>query len=81
MIALLSLAKDGVVPRSRHAPRESLHCPPLPGLSVVRAPLLGWTLLLFQHLGECRDCVALHDGGCYDLLEPVVPPVGVASAW
>ena len=30
---------------------------------------------MFQHFGECRDCVSLHEEESYDLLELVVPPV------
>ena len=50
-------------------------------LGVVRAPWLGWILLPFQHLGECRGVVVLCDGRRHDLLEFDVPPVIVASAW
>ena len=30
---------------------------------MVRALWVGWTLLLSQHLGECRDRVVPHGGG------------------
>ena len=49
----------------------------------VRICQSGWTgnQGMTQHLGECRDSVALHEGECCDLPGPVVLPVDVASAW
>ena len=81
MIALLILVEGDVVLRSRHVLRVSLRFPPLQGPIAVLAPWLGWTLLLFQHLGECRDYVALHEEESCDLPELVVLPVSVASTW
>ena len=81
MIALLLLAEGDVVLRSRHVLRALLRFPPPQGLVVVRALWLGWTLLMFQHLGECRDRVVPHGEECYDLLGPVVSPVDVAFVW
>ena len=48
---------------------------------MVRALWLGWTLLLFQHLGECRDRVVPHGEECYDLPGSVMSPVDVAFVW
>ena len=79
MIALLLLVEGDVVIRSRYVLRVLLRFPLPQGPIVVCAPWLGWTLLMFQHLGECRDCVAPHKGECCDLPGSVVPPVGVAS--
>ena len=80
MIALLLLAEGDVVLRSQHVLRVLLSFPPPQGPIVIRALWLGWTLLLFQHLGECQDCVDPHDGECCDLPVSVVLPMGVASA-
>ena len=63
MIALPLLAGGDVVLRSRHVLRALLRFPPPRGPIVVRALWLGWTLLLFLHLGECRDRVVPHGGG------------------
>ena len=89
MIALLLLAEGDAVLRSRHVLRALLCFPPMQGPIVVRALWLGWTLLLFRHLGECRGLVVPHGGGgggggggeCYDLPGSVVSPVDVASLW
>ena len=81
MIALLLLAGGDVVLRSRHALRALLRFPSPRGPIVVRALWLGWTLLLFLHLEECRDRVVPHMGECYDLPRSVVSPVDVESVW
>ena len=44
---------------------------------MVCAPGLGSTFLLFQRLGECRDCVALHEEESCDLPAFVVYPVAL----
>ena len=81
MIALLLLVKGDVVLRSRYVLRVLLRFPPPQGPVMVRALRLGWTLLLFRHLGECRDRVVPHGGECYDLPGSVVSPVDVVSVW
>ena len=63
MIALVLLVEGNVVLRSRHVLRALLHFPPPKGPIMVRALRLGWTLLLFWHLKECRDRVVPHGGG------------------
>ena len=81
MITLLLLAGGDVVLRSRHVLRALLRFPPPRGPVVVHALWLGWTLLLFLRLGECRDRVVPHGEECYDLAGSVVSPVDVASVW
>ena len=81
MIGLPLLAEGDVVLRSRHALQALLHCLPLQGLVVVRAPWLSWILPLFQRLEECRDCVAFRGEESCGLLESIAPPVVVASVW
>ena len=78
MIVLSLLAEGDVVLRSQHALQASLHCLPLQGPVVVRAPWPGWILPLFHRLEECRDCVAFRGEGSYGLLESVAPPVVIA---
>ena len=81
MIAPLSQAGDDVALRSRYVLRASLRFLPPQGLIVVHALLLDWTLLLLRRLGECRDCVVLRGGECYDLPRSVVSPVDAAFVW
>ena len=81
MIVLSLLDEGDVVLRSLHALRALLRCLPLQGSVAVRAPWPGWILPLFQHLEECRDCVAFRGEESCGLLESVVPPVVVASVW
>ena len=81
MIVLPLLAEGDVILRSRHALRALLHCLPLQGPVVVRAPWPDWILPLFQRLEECRDCVAFRGEESCALFESVAPPVVVASVW
>ena len=87
MSALLFLVEGDVSLHLRHALRVLLRLPASPEPVVVRAPWLGWTLLLLLQLGGCRGCVVPHPGGggggggCYVPPGSVVSPADVASVW
>ena len=81
MIVLPLLAEGDVVLRSRIALQVLLRCLPLQGPAVVRAPCPGWILPLFQHLEECRDCVAFRGKESCGLLESVAPPMVIVYVW